>query len=35
VTLSFAAWKEGHVAPGRGEVPVVAPSKALTAPKSN
>jgi hypothetical protein len=25
VTLSFAAWKEGKVAPATAEVPVVAP----------
>ncbi len=34
VTLSFAAWQEGNVAPGQGQVPVVAAKTPVPAPKA-
>jgi hypothetical protein len=33
VTLSFADWKEGRVAPATYEVPIAVPEKAETAEK--
>jgi hypothetical protein len=33
VTLSFAAWNEGKVAPGQGQVPIVAAKGSVPTPK--